>query len=58
MKRAMATAARAIATRVAGEQRQQGQWQQKANKNQPAMGSTKVGSGWQESVDKATTRPR
>jgi hypothetical protein len=31
---------------------------EKANNNQPAMGLTKAGSGWQESVDKATTRPR
>jgi hypothetical protein len=41
---------------VAGEQRQQGRWRQKANNNQPAMGSTKAGGGWQESIDKATTR--
>ncbi len=54
----MATATRAMAMRVAGEQRQQGQLRQKANNNQPATGSTKVGSGWQESVDKATTQPR
>jgi hypothetical protein len=26
--------------------------------NQPATGVTKAGGGWQESVDKATTRPR
>jgi hypothetical protein len=58
MKGAMATAARAMATRVAGEQRQRGQWQQKANNNQPATGSTKAGGGWRESVDEATTRPR
>jgi hypothetical protein len=25
--------------------------------NQPAMGATKAGSGWQESINKATTRP-
>ncbi len=47
-----------MATRVVDEQRQQGQWQQKANINQPAMGMTKAGGGWQESADKATTRPR
>jgi hypothetical protein len=58
MKRAMATAARAMAARVAGKQRQQGRWLQKANNNQPAMGSTKAGGGWRESVDEATTRPR
>jgi hypothetical protein len=58
MKRAMATAARAMATRVAGEQRQQGRWRQKANNNQPGTGSTKAGGGWGESVDKATTGPR
>ncbi len=28
---------------------------EKANINQPAMGSTKAGGGWRESVDKATT---
>ncbi len=26
--------------------------------NQPAMGATRGGGGWQEGVDKATTRPR
>jgi hypothetical protein len=26
--------------------------------NQPATGAAKVGSGWQESVNKATTQPR
>ncbi len=26
--------------------------------NQPAMGATKAGSGWQEGVDEATTRPQ
>jgi hypothetical protein len=26
--------------------------------NQPATGATKAGSGWQEGVDNATTRPR
>jgi hypothetical protein len=57
-KRAMATATRAMATRVAGKQRQQGQWQQKANNNQPATGLTKAGSDWQESVNEATTQPR
>ncbi len=57
-KRAMATAARAMATRVAGERRRGGRWQQKANNNQPVTGLTKVGGGWRESVDKATTRPR
>ncbi len=41
-----------------GKQQQQERWQQKANNNQPAMGPTKVGSGWPESVDKVTTRPR
>ncbi len=56
-KRAMATAARAMVTRGAGKPRQQGQWQQKANNNQPSTGSTKVGGGWQESVDEATTQP-
>jgi hypothetical protein len=25
--------------------------------NQPATGATKTGGGWQEGVDKATTRP-
>jgi hypothetical protein len=30
----------------------------KANNNQPAMGLTKAGSGWQESVDEVTTRPQ
>jgi hypothetical protein len=34
------------------------EWRQKANNNQPATGSTKAGGGWQESTDKATTRPR
>ncbi len=47
-----------MATRVAGERRRQGQWQQKANNNQPATRSTKVGGGWRESVNKATTQPR
>jgi hypothetical protein len=47
-----------MAMRVADEQQQQGQWRQKANNNQPAMGSTKAGGDWQESADKATTRPR
>jgi hypothetical protein len=47
-----------MVTRVAEEQRQQGQWRQKANNNQPATGSTKAGGGWRESADKATTRPR
>ncbi len=37
-----ATATRAMAT-------------EKANNNQPAMGSTKAGGGWRESIDKATT---
>ncbi len=27
----------------------------KGNNNQPATGSTKVGGGWQESIDEATT---
>jgi hypothetical protein len=54
----MAIEARAMATRLAGKQRQQGQWQQKANNNQPAMGSVEAGGGWQESVNEATTRPR
>ncbi len=59
MKRARATAARAMATRVADKQQQQGQWRQKANNNhQPATGSTKAGSGWQESANEATTQPR
>ncbi len=31
---------------------------EKANNNQPATGLAKAGSGWRESVDKATTRPR
>ncbi len=57
-KRARATVARAMAMRVADKQRQQGQWQQKANNNQPATESTNAGSGWQESADEATTRPR
>ena len=26
--------------------------------NQPAMGATKTGGGWQEGIDEATTRPR
>ncbi len=26
--------------------------------NQPATGATKTGSGWQEGIDEATTRPR
>jgi hypothetical protein len=26
--------------------------------NQSATGATKAGSGWQESIDKVTTRPR
>jgi hypothetical protein len=26
--------------------------------NQPATGATKTGGGWQEGIDKATTRPR
>jgi hypothetical protein len=30
---------------------------EKANNNQPAMGLTKAGGGWQESVDEATTQP-
>jgi hypothetical protein len=29
----------------------------KANNNQPTTGSTKMDGGWQESIDKATTRP-
>ncbi len=37
-----ATATRAMAT-------------EKANNNQPTTGSTKVGGGWRESTDKATT---
>ncbi len=57
-KRAMAMAARAMATRVADEQWRHGQWQQKANNNLPATGLTKMGDGWQESIDKATTQPR
>jgi hypothetical protein len=57
-KRAMAMAARAMVMRVAGEQQQQGRWQQKANNNGPAMGSTKAGGGWRESIDEATTQPR
>jgi hypothetical protein len=28
----------------------------KANNNQPAMGATKAGGGWQESANEATTR--
>ncbi len=28
------------------------------NNNQPATGATKAGGGWQESIDKAITRPR
>jgi hypothetical protein len=55
---ALAMAARAMATRVVGEQRQREQWQKKANNNQAVTGSTKVGGGWRESVDKATTQPR
>ncbi len=47
-----------MVTRVADEQQQQGQWQQKANNNQPATGSTKVDGGWRESTDEATTQPR
>ncbi len=31
---------------------------EKANNIQPAMGSTKVGCGWQESVNEATTQPQ
>jgi hypothetical protein len=31
---------------------------EKANNNQPVMGSTKPGGGWRESINKATTRPR
>jgi hypothetical protein len=49
----MATAARAMATRVVGERRRRGRWRQKANNNQPATGSTKAGGGWRESVRKA-----
>ncbi len=45
-------------TRVAGKRRQQWRWRQKANNNQPVMGSTKAGGGWQESIDEATTQPR
>ncbi len=30
----------------------------KANINQPATGLTMAGGGWQESIDKATTRPQ
>ena len=26
--------------------------------NQPATGATKMGGGWQEGIDEATTRPR
>ncbi len=26
--------------------------------NQPAMGATKTGGGWQEGIDEATTQPR
>ncbi len=58
MKRVMATAARAMATRVVGERQRQGQWRQKTNNNQPATGSTKAGGGCRESVKEATTRPR
>jgi hypothetical protein len=31
---------------------------EKVNNNQPATGLAKVGGGWRESVDEATTRPR
>jgi hypothetical protein len=31
---------------------------EKANNNQPATGLTKVGGGWRESLDKATTQSR
>jgi hypothetical protein len=31
---------------------------EKANSNQPVTGLAKLGGGWQESVDKVTTRPR
>jgi hypothetical protein len=31
---------------------------EKANNNQPVTGLAKVGGGWQESVNEATTRPR
>ncbi len=55
MKRVMATGTRTMATRLAGEQQQRGLWQQKANNNQPAMGPTKAGGSWQESVDEANT---
>jgi hypothetical protein len=58
MKRVRAMVARAMAMRVAGERQQRGRWRQKANNNQPATRSTKVGIGWQESVNEATTRPR
>jgi hypothetical protein len=51
-------AARAMATTVLDKQRQQGQWQQKANNNQPATGSTKAAGGWRESANEATTQPR
>jgi hypothetical protein len=54
----MATVARAMAMRVAGKQQRQGRWQQKANNNQPAAGSTKAGGGWRENFNKVTTRPR
>jgi hypothetical protein len=57
-KRVRATVARAMAMRVADKQWQQGRWQQKANNNQPATGSTKAGGGWQESINEATTGPR
>ncbi len=46
-----------MAMRVADEQRQRGQWQQKGNNNQPATGLTKAGGGWLESTNKATTQP-
>ncbi len=51
-------AAKVMAARVADERRRQGRWQQKANSNQPATGSTKAGGGWQESAGEATTRPQ
>jgi hypothetical protein len=38
---------RAMATRAMGTE--------KANNNQPAMGSTKAGNGWQGSINEATT---
>jgi hypothetical protein len=28
------------------------------NNNQPAMGASKAGGGWQESISKATTQPQ